>query len=82
VYPEIVRRFDDLNHVSQIDEPDNSHYYKSSDYNPDATAQLYENFSDGMIERYLEDEQERVAEVPIVTHPVIDEAKLLTEPNV
>ncbi|MFC7057741.1 formyl transferase [Halovenus salina] len=82
VYPEIVRRFDDLHHVSQIDEPNNDHYYKSSDYNPDATAQLYENFADGMVEEYLQSEEERVAEVPIVKHPVIDEEKPLTHSDV
>jgi len=82
IYPQIVQRFDDLHHVSQIDEPDNEHYYTSSDYNPDATALLYENFADGMVEEYLENEEERVAEVPIVKHPVIDEETLLTEPDI
>lgn len=82
VYPEIVRRFDDLHPISQPDEPDNDHYYTSSDYNPDATAQLYENFADGMIKEYLENEEDRVAKVPIVKHPVIDEEHLVTTPDV
>jgi folate-dependent phosphoribosylglycinamide formyltransferase PurN len=82
LYPEIVRRFDDLHHMSQIDEPDNNHYYKSSDYSQDATVQLYENFTNGMVKDYLENKEERVAEVPIVKHPAIDEKNLLLFPNI
>lgn len=82
LYPELVRRFDELHSVEQPPEPDEEHYYRSADYNPDATAQLYENFESGLIEEYLQDRDERVAEVPIVKHPVINEETLLTTPEV
>lgn len=82
LYPELVWRFDDLHSVEQPPEPDEEHYYRSSDYNPDATAQLYENFENGLVEEYLHHRDERVAEVPIVKHPVLDEERLLTTPEV
>lgn len=81
IYPEIVRRFDDVHPVEQPPEPSNDHYYESDDYNPDATATLYENFRDDMITSYLDEHELRVAEVPIIKHPVIEEDKLLTQPD-
>jgi folate-dependent phosphoribosylglycinamide formyltransferase PurN len=82
VYPELVRSFEDLHSVEQPPEPDEEQYYRSDDYNPKATKQLYDNFENGMIEEYLDEQEERVSEVPIVKHPVIDEGKLLIEPKI
>jgi folate-dependent phosphoribosylglycinamide formyltransferase PurN len=82
LYPELARRFDELRSVEQPPEPDEEHYYRSADYNPGATAQLYENFENGLIEEYLQHRDERVSEVPIVKHPVIDEETLLSTPQV
>lgn len=82
LYPELVRCFSDLHPVKQPPDPDKEHYYRSADYNPDATAQLYENFENGLIEEYRQHRDERIAEVPIVKHPEIDEETLLTTPEV
>lgn len=82
VYPELVRSFEDLHSVEQPPDPDEEQYYRSADYNSDATKQLYENFEDRMIERYLEEQENRISDVPIVKHPVIDEDGLLIWPNV
>lgn len=81
LYPEIVRQFDSLHSVEQPSEPDESHYYRSSDYNSAATQQLYDNFADGMIDEYLENYDERVAAVPIVKHSSLDEDDLVSEPD-
>lgn len=81
VYPELVRSFEDLHSVDQPPEPDDERYYRSADYNPEATKQLYENFSEAMIEEYLRNKSKRIEEVPIVKHPVIDDEELLTEPD-
>jgi methionyl-tRNA formyltransferase len=82
LYPELVRRFDELHPVEQPPEPDEEHYYRSADYSPAATAQLYENFENGLVEEYRQHRDERVADVPIVKHPVLDEETLLTAPEV
>lgn len=81
VYPEIIRRFDDLHPIEQPPKQDDDNYYRSDDYNPDATRMLYENFENGMVMSYLCEWKERIADVPIVKHPVIEEAAL-TEPEV
>jgi folate-dependent phosphoribosylglycinamide formyltransferase PurN len=82
VYPELVRSFDDLHSVEQPSEPEEEHYYRSDDYNPEATAQLYDNFEDGMIEEYLNEEDNRTSDAPIVKHPVINEDELLIDTEV
>jgi folate-dependent phosphoribosylglycinamide formyltransferase PurN len=82
LYPEIVRRFDDLHTVTQLPEPDKERYYRSADYNPDATRQLYENFADGMIAEYLDNQTKRIDAVPIVKNPAIEEDKVLSEPDI
>lgn len=82
VYPELVRSFEDLHSVEQPPDPDEEQYYRSADYNPDATKKLYENFDDRMIEMYLEEQENRISDVPIVKHPMINEEGLLIKPNV
>ncbi len=77
VYPELARQFDELHSVEQPPEPDNEHYYRKADYSDEATRKMYENFEEGMVETYLEEQEERVEQVPIVKHPVIDEAELI-----
>lgn len=82
VYPEIVRSFDRLHSVEQPPEPAETHYYRSADYKVDATEQLYDNFSEGMVDEYLRRQSVRTADVPIVKHPVIEQKDLFLEPEV
>ncbi len=81
VYPEIVRKFDDLAEVDQPQEPENERYYTSSDYSVEATEQLYENFENGLIEKYLSQYEERTSSVPLIRHSSVSESTL-TEPRV
>lgn len=82
VYPELVRSFENIHSIEQPSEPDQEHYYRSDEYNTEATAQLYDNFEDGMIEKYLNEQKKRTSNVPIVKHPVIDEDELLIDAGV
>lgn len=81
IYPAIARQFGDLQSLEQPPEPEDSHYYRSSDYNPQATRQLYSNFADGMIDKYIAEHDDRVAAAPIVEQPVLDEDDLLSAPD-
>ncbi len=82
VYPGLVRNFDNLHSIEQPPEPDTERLYRSDDYNPDATEQLYDNFESGMVDEYLNEYEKRTNEVPIIKHPVINEDELMTEPDV
>jgi phosphoribosylglycinamide formyltransferase-1 len=81
VYPELVRSFDELESIEQL-ESDNEHYYTSSDYSVEATETLYENFENGLVNEYLSEREKRVSDVPILKNPAIDEQALLTVPEV
>jgi len=71
VYIELVRRFDRLESVEQPAAPREEHYYTSADYSEAATETLYENFDDGLVDRYLSEYESRTQAVPIVTNPAL-----------
>ena len=71
VYSQILRDFDDLQPVAQPEEPEDVRLCKRKDFTSAATARLYEQFSSGMVDRYLEARAARCRAVPIVEHPGI-----------
>lgn len=81
LYPELVRRFNELDSMDRP-EAENERYYTSSDYSVEATKTLYENFENGLIEEYLCERETRISKVPIVKNPAIDEQTLVTVPEV
>jgi folate-dependent phosphoribosylglycinamide formyltransferase PurN len=72
-YIEIVRRFAALEPVDKPSEPKDSNYHRRDDYTMEATRRLYKNFESGLVERYLEEREERVRAVPIVSNPALDD---------
>lgn len=82
VYPVLARRFEDLHHVDQPPGAEERYYYEHADYSQAATEQLYDNFDAGMVDTYLAEREGRVAAVPIVKHPVVDEEAPLPDPEV
>ena len=81
LYPALVRSFDELESMEQL-ESDRERYYTSSDYSVEATETLYERFENGLVDEYLREREERVSEVPIIKNPTINEQALLTVPEV
>ncbi|WP_336001794.1 formyltransferase family protein [Halorientalis halophila] len=71
VYPEVIRKFDELEPVENVPEPDEAKYYEKSDYSTEATRKLYENFDSGLIPEYLAEREERIEAAPIVENPVL-----------
>lgn len=68
-YREIIRKFESLPSSPKPPEPDQARYYEKDDYSEEATRRLYEQFEDGLIEEYLEEQEDRIAAVPIVKNP-------------
>ena len=69
VYARLLERFDDL---EPLDPPAASEYArlcKRADFTEEATAQLYAQFADGLVDRYLAEAADRHAAAPIVEHP-------------
>ena len=71
-YREIITKSDALEHIEQPGVSENEHYYTTSDYSTETTKQLYENFDDGLADGSLAEQDERPAEMPLVTNPVVE----------
>lgn len=71
VYAEIVRRFDVLPAMPQPKIPADAQVYRQKDFSENATRRLYEQFADGLVERYLAERERRCARVPIVENPAL-----------
>ena len=71
VYADIIRNFGKLQRMVQPSEPEQVKYYRKKDFTEESVRQLYKNFCNGMIERYLAEKEKRNACVPLVKNPVI-----------
>lgn len=67
----IVRAMDSLQEMPQPPAPPTERYYKKKDFSEESVAELSRRFSDGLIETYLSEYDERCARVPIVTNPAL-----------
>jgi len=66
----IIRNFNTLQPMSQITS-NTEKYYRNKDFTEDSVVQMYTNFSNGCVERFLETYEDRIANVPIITNPKI-----------
>jgi len=71
VYLKIIFKFGKLASLPQLPVPDNEHYYRKRDYTEESVEKLYANFADGMIERYLNEREERCRKAPILINPAL-----------
>ena len=69
VVRQLIRNFDDLEECEQLSMPSDAKYYRNSDFNEEAVLRLYVNFSEGLVEKYLEMPDEK--KVVIVEQPLL-----------
>jgi phosphoribosylglycinamide formyltransferase 1 len=60
-----------LTPMKQMPMSSNDRVYKKKDYTEESVAKLYENFCDGLVARYLREEQSRCAAVPLIQQPAV-----------
>ena len=70
-YGAVIRAFNQLPKMEQPAKSDNDRYYRSSDYTADAVRIMRSKFSDGMIEKYLENQGQRIDRVPLVINQAV-----------
>ena len=70
-YLKIIINFNSLPTVSPLDSSGDYKLYRTKDYSEDSAKILYENFENGLIKKYLEEEEERCAKVPIINNPAL-----------
>ena len=70
-YRRIVENFDRLERMPQLSVPPDAKLYRKRDYTEESVLTLRKNFRNGMIEKYLDEEAERCAKVPIIENPAL-----------
>lgn len=71
IYREIIRQFDVLERMTPLPRPDKVKIYKKKDFSEESVVTLYNNFANGLMERYLVEESERRRKAPIIRNPAL-----------
>ena len=72
VYRSLIVNFENLARMPQMPRPSDEKVCRRQDYTEESVATLYRNFENGLIERYLKEETDRCAKVPILTNPALE----------
>ena len=65
--------------MRQLVTPADVHYYRRKDFTEESVVSLRNNFSAGMIEKYIDERSERCEAVPILVNSVIAPVEKLLE---
>lgn len=68
-YRDVILDLGRLRRMPQPPKPAVERVCKKKDYTEDSVRKLYDNFRNGLIERYLAEQEARCAKVPIVVNP-------------
>lgn len=69
VYADVIARLKQLSPTDQPDAAADGKLYKAKDFSEASVVKLYRQFEHGLVEDYLENEEARNAQAPIVQHP-------------
>jgi len=72
VAEQLITSFDTIVPMTQPPEPPDARRYRSKDFSESSVAELYENFENGLVDRYLDEQVERCARVPILSNPALE----------
>ena len=72
VAEQLITSFDTIVPMTQPPEPPDARMYRSKDFSESSVAELYENFKNGLVDRYLDEQVERCARVPILNNPALE----------
>jgi len=68
----IILNFDKLENMSQLPMPSKVKVYRMKDFTEKSVEILYNNFNNGLINTYLNEEEYRCVKAPIITNPGLD----------
>ena len=75
VYRNLIINFDSLVQMRPLPIPESVKVYKMRDFTEASVYTLYRNFETGLIERYLCEEANRCAKVPIVVNLAVKDGR-------
>ena len=67
----LISKFENIEKMPQPEKPLNEKYYKKKDFSEESVSIMYKNFSNGLVEKYLNEKPKRDSNVPIVENPSI-----------
>lgn len=70
-YRQIIEQFDNLQDMPSLPTPEQVYECKRKEFSEESVATLYENFQNGLVERYLQERQVRCSAVPILENPAL-----------
>ena len=74
VYKIIIENFNDIKDDGCYARcSEDSKVYKKSDYTEESVIKLYYNFNNGLVDSYLEEENERSKNAPIIQNSIVCE---------
>ncbi|MBJ89368.1 MAG: hypothetical protein CMO98_05845 [Woeseia sp.] len=79
VYTEILKKHKKLTVMRQIPSSNEIEYCRRDDFSEHSVELLYDNFSTGMIDNYLDNMEKRCKNVPIVENPTVRTVETLRE---
>lgn len=68
---ELVNHIDDIKAFPQVPSGKVDRVYRRKDFSEEATRRVYLNFANGMIDTYINEQRQRIAEAPIVINPLL-----------
>ncbi len=67
----LVIHFDRLKKLPQPEKEAGNRLYQQKDFSSEALAQVYQRFTDGLIDTFLKEKEERLEKVPLLQNPVL-----------
>jgi len=81
VYADIIRKFEILPEMPQLEEPSEVRVYRQKDFTEESARELVRQFAEGLVDRYLGEIEQRKLRGPIVENPAVKSvAQLSGEP--
>jgi phosphoribosylglycinamide formyltransferase 1 len=71
VCAQLITRFDQIAPMPQPPTNASDRYYRKKDYTEESVAKVYENFANGMVEKYIAEQSARHARSPLVLNPAL-----------
>lgn len=72
VCAQLIGCFKDLRAMDQIPVPKEARLYKNADFTEESVHQLWQNFEQGMIRNYLDQQADRALQAPIISNTALD----------
>ena len=79
VYAEIIKNYENLAVMTQMPNSKEIEYCRRDDFSENSVKILHDNFSEGMIDNYLDNIEERCRNVPIIENPTVRTIEILRE---